>query len=67
VSVKIAKVLLVVREKVGEPARLYIDGELFPYATVDGFTVNPQRNQMPCVTLTIAAWRVELEDGEVPS
>jgi hypothetical protein len=59
---KIAKTLRVVREGAGQPSRLYIDGELFEYATVDGFTVHPQRKQMPGVTVTIAAWRVELVD-----
>ena len=60
-SYKIAKVLRVVREGSGH-ARLYIDGEHFEYATVGGFTVHPQRNEMPGVTVTIAAWRVELAD-----
>ncbi len=60
--VKIAKTLRVVREGVGRPARLYIDGEEFEYATVDGFSVHPKRNEMPGVTVTIAAWRVELVD-----
>lgn len=58
---KIAKTLRVVREGSG-PARLYIDGEPFDYATVDGFAVHPKRNEMPGVTVTIAAWRVELVD-----
>jgi hypothetical protein len=64
VTAKIAHVLRVERDKPGSPARLYIDGELFPYATIDGFTVHPQRNEMPGVTVTIAGWRVELTDGE---
>ena len=38
---KIAKTLRVVREGTGH-ARLYIDGEPFDYATVDGFTVHPR-------------------------
>lgn len=59
---KIAKTLRVVREGPGRPARLYIDGELFDCATVDGFTVHPKRDEMPCVTVSIAAWRVELVD-----
>ena len=58
---KIAQRLQVVREG-STPARLYIDGVLFPYATVDGFTVHPQRNKMPGVTVTIAGWRVEVTD-----
>ena len=59
---KIAKTLRVVREGPGRPARLYIDGEPFGYATVDGFTVHPERGEMPGVAVTIAAWRVELVD-----
>lgn len=59
---KIAKTLRVVREGPGHPARLYIDGEEFEYATVDGFSVHPKRNEMPGVTVTIAAYRVELVD-----
>lgn len=35
--------------------RLYIDGELFPYFTVDGFTTHLRRAQPRGVTLTIAA------------
>jgi len=59
---KIAKTLRVVREGIGAPARLYIDGEYFEYATVGGFTVHPARGEMPGVTVTIAAWRVEVVD-----
>jgi hypothetical protein len=59
---KIAKTLKVVREGPGRAARLFIDGEPFDYATVDGFSVHPKRNEMPGVTVTIAAWRVELVD-----
>lgn len=61
-ALKIAKTLRVVREGTGTPARLYIDGELFEYATVDGFSAHPRRGEIPCVTVTIAAWRVELVD-----
>lgn len=48
-------------------ARLYIDGVLFGYATLDGFTVHTGRRtghnpKMPGVTLTIAASRVEFVD-----
>lgn len=59
---KIAKTLRVVREGTGRASRLFIDGEPFDYATVDGFTVHPRRGEMPGVTVTIAAWRVELVD-----
>jgi hypothetical protein len=61
-SHRIAKTLRVVREGAGGASRLYIDGEPFDYATVDGFTVHPKRGEMPGVTVTIAAWRVELVD-----
>ena len=58
---KIAQLLQVVREGTA-PVRLYIDGVLFPYATVDGFSVHPHRGKMPGVTVTIAGWRVEVID-----
>lgn len=61
-AARVAKTLRVERTRAGGPARLYIDGELFPYATVDGFAVHPRKNELPGVTLTIAAWRVELVD-----
>lgn len=61
--VRIPKQLRVVRDKAGGPARLYIDGDLFPFATADGFTVHPQKTQMPCVSLSIAAWSVVVEDS----
>lgn len=61
--VRIPKQLRVVRDKAGGAARLYIDGELFPFATVDGFTVHPQKTQMPCVSVSIAAWSVVVEDS----
>lgn len=50
-------------EKHGEgPARMWIDGVLFEYGTVSGFTVNPRRGEMPAVTLSIVAMRIELVD-----
>ena len=58
----IAKVLRVVREGPGRAARLYIDGTLFEYATIEGFYVHPRRGEMPGVTVTIAASRVEVVD-----
>lgn len=66
----LAKVLRVVNEG-GQSATLYIDGEPFAYATVDGFHVSSMTHQdlkMPGVTLTIAASRVEfIEDLNRPS
>lgn len=64
---KIAGLLRVVREKGYGHADLYIDGELFPFATVGGFSVCPRRDQMPGVTVTLAAWRVEVADGNIPA
>lgn len=59
---KIAKVLQVVNEG-GHHAQLYIDGELFPWATVEGFTVHAgKRAQIPAVHVSIAAYRVEVVD-----
>ena len=61
-TVKVAQTLRVERSRAGGHALLYIDGELFPYGTVDGFSVHPRKNELPGVTLTIAAWRVEVCD-----
>jgi len=60
--VKVPAVIKIVREGAGKPARMYIDGKRFDCATVDGFTVHPTRDSMPCVMLTIVASRVELVD-----
>lgn len=61
-SVRVAKVLRVIREGAGSPARLEIDGEPFTLATIEGFSVHPKRGELPSVTLSIAAYRVELID-----
>lgn len=63
---RIAKSLRVVRESPGAAARLYIDGELFEYATVDGFSVHPKRGQIPSVSVQIAAQTVEVDDCVQP-
>jgi hypothetical protein len=63
---KVAGLLQVVRSGAGNPARLYIDGALFPYATVEGYTVHPQRTESPSVALRIAAYRVEVIDAIEP-
>lgn len=65
-DIKIAKSLRVIRDTLGSAARLEIDGELFPFATVDGFSVHPKRGQMPSVTVSIAAESVELLDSVTP-
>jgi hypothetical protein len=59
--VRIAKELRVERTGLGA-ARLYIDGELFPYATVEGFTVAPRRGEAPGVSLTIIGASVHVTD-----
>jgi hypothetical protein len=61
-GVRTPKVLRIERSRAGAPARLYIDGILFAYGTVDGFTVNPRRGEMPCVTFTMLSERVEVVD-----
>lgn len=59
---KIPRELKIVRRKGEKSARLYIDGEYFPFATVDGFSTHPQKNQMPCVIVSLVAWTVKVED-----
>lgn len=68
-DVNIPKELRVVRDNPGAAARLYIDGELFPHATIDGFAVHPQRGRLPSVSVSIAAQSVIVEDSvdEAPS
>ena len=63
---KIAWELRIIRADVGSPARLYIDGELFPYGTSSGFTTNPRKNEMPSVSFEIVADRVIVEDNIDP-
>lgn len=55
----LAKSLIVVQERAGA-AKLFIDGEPFPYATLDGFSVHPKRGNAPGVSCTLYADRVEL-------
>lgn len=60
--IRLAKVLRVVRHG-PRPAELYIDGELFGYATVDGFTAGPTaKSTLPSVALRIVGHRVEFVD-----
>jgi len=60
--IKVARVLRVVRRG-PRPAELYIDGELFGYATVDGFTAGPTaKNTLPSVSLRLVGHRVEFID-----
>jgi hypothetical protein len=59
---RMAKLIRVVRTRAGAASFMEIDGEVFPYFTADGFTVHPQRNQMPSVTFTVLANRVEVID-----
>jgi hypothetical protein len=60
--------LLVVRRLGTAHATLFIDGEAFNYATIDGFTVGPTRRaQLPAVHLSVAARRLELLDDMRPA
>lgn len=65
IEYRIARVIKVVRDKINGPATLFVDGELFPYATADGYSFHPQRNEMPGVTFTLVAERVELIDSSL--
>jgi hypothetical protein len=56
--------LRVVRDG-GGVAVLYIDGERFPYHTVDGFHTDVNRREIPHVTLSIAAEKVEIVNSLV--
>jgi hypothetical protein len=48
----------------GKAGRLYVDGVVFPWATVDGFRIDVQRGKLPGVSLVLAAEKVEAELGE---
>jgi hypothetical protein len=61
---KLPSLLRVVRNG-GGVAVLYIDGERFPYNTVDGFHTDVNRREIPYVTLSIAAEKVEIIDSLV--
>ena len=65
--IKVADELVVRRYGPGQAARLYINGELFPWGTIDGFHINPRRAETPSVTLTIAALKVEVIDDIGPA
>lgn len=54
--------LLEVRPDSDGVSRLYIDGELFKYGTVEGVTVGPiMREEEPSVTLRIVGMRVTVD------
>lgn len=60
---RMAKSIEIVRGP-GEHADLFIDGELFPYYTRDGFTVGSiMKAEAPAVTLTIVAEVVNVRDS----
>lgn len=59
--VRLAKVLQVIRRG-SEPGRLYIDGALFEYATLDGYSITTRKGEFPALTLKIVANRVEFLD-----
>jgi len=52
----------VYRDKNGMGIR--IDGDLFPWFTVDGYHVDVTKDQVPSVTVTIPAMYVTVVDGE---
>lgn len=60
---RMAEVLRVVRDGTNH-AHLEIDGEPFPFFTVDGYTVHPVRGKPPHVLVSIAAHRVEVVDTD---
>jgi len=59
---RMARELKIVRTGPGKAASLYIDGELFPYFTSDGYGVHPRRNELPQVNFTMVAERVIVID-----
>lgn len=60
-SFRIAGEIKLIRGKSGA-ARLYIDGEYFPYGTQDGYTCHVNKRQLSGITLTIVADKVIVED-----
>jgi hypothetical protein len=66
-SYVIARLIEVRRERPGRPADVTIDGWRVPWATATGWTVNPRRAEMPCVSVEIVAERVELTDSMGPA
>jgi hypothetical protein len=58
---RMAKHIQVVRDP-GGAAKCYIDGEMFPFYTTNGFTVHSERKHAPEVTFTVVAEGVELRD-----
>lgn len=56
--------LLEVRPDSDGISRLYIDGQLFKYGTVEGVTVGPiMREEEPSVTLRIVGMRITVDWG----
>lgn len=60
---RMAKTIKIIRlgHGIGQPI-MVIDGEEFPFYTVDGYHVDVTRAETPCVTVSIAAERVEIVD-----
>lgn len=58
---RLAEKIVVERTPGGIP-RLWIDGKLFEYAIVTGYSCEVRRAQTPGVTITIAAASVEIRD-----
>ena len=61
-NVELPHELRIERRGPGQPAKLYIDGVHFAYATADGFHVDVRRGDMPGVTLTLVADSVLVTD-----
>lgn len=54
---------IVVERLPNRSVRMWIDGELFTYGTLDGFSVHPRREGSPGVTMTVMAMSVEVRDS----
>lgn len=59
---RMAREVRIVRDGIGKAARMYIDGELFPYYTSDGYGLHPKRAELPSVSFTLVAERVIVTD-----
>lgn len=62
----IPRLIEVRRERPGRPADVSIDGWRVPWATTSGWTVNPRRSEMPCVSVEFVAEQVTLLDQMAP-
>jgi hypothetical protein len=66
-DMRLAKRIRIERNGLNDFGHIFIDGELFPYMTADGPTVNVRKTpKMPGITLTIQAESVEVVDEMYP-